>query len=53
MPQNTTLRRLARVLGPTRRLDRPHFHGGVLGPVHLCDDARCSGAGRGTIGEGR
>jgi hypothetical protein len=48
----TTLRKLARVFGPTARLDRPHFHGGVLGRVELCDDPRCPGAGRGSTRPG-
>ena len=51
MTHTTPLRRLARVLHPARRLDRPHFHGGVLGPVQLCDDVRCAGAGRGSTGQ--
>ncbi|HEY8584737.1 MAG TPA: hypothetical protein VIL49_17375 [Capillimicrobium sp.] len=50
--KNSTISKIARAFGPTRRLDRAHFHGGVLGPVHLCDDRRCDGAGRGSTGQG-
>lgn len=46
------VRKLARVLGPSSRRDRPHFHGGVLGRVELCDDPRCDGAGRGSTRRG-
>jgi hypothetical protein len=47
MNADTKFRRLARVL-PLPERSAAHFHGGVLGRVHLCDDPRCTASGRGS-----
>lgn len=44
----TKLRSLTRTLTNAERAARPHFHGGVLGRVELCDDPRCTATGRGS-----
>ncbi|HEU4656076.1 MAG TPA: hypothetical protein VFR97_01060 [Capillimicrobium sp.] len=46
----TTFRRFTRALAAARRVEPIHYHGGVLGPVSMCDDPRCTRSGRGSLG---